>query len=122
MLMKKRVATTKVRPFIFACLTALVAFPEVSIATVGTGPAINLFTPMSIESLSATSKSAKALESSLETLIEKLETQSSLYEAANCSVSIPERMAKASFGPTPLTLIRSRNRRRSISLTNPYSC
>jgi hypothetical protein len=87
MLMKKRVATTKVRPFILACLTTIAAGPQVSIATVGTGPAINLFTPMSIESLSATSKSAKALESSLESLIEKLETQSSLYEAANCSVS-----------------------------------
>jgi len=87
MMMKKEAVPTKVRPLVSACIAVLLAGPQVSTATVGTGPAINLFTPVSIESLSATSKNAKALESSLESLIERLETQSSLYEAANCAVA-----------------------------------
>ena len=45
------------------CITLLLT--EFASANVGTGPAVNLFTPVSIESLSETSRSARELESSL---------------------------------------------------------
>ena len=67
------------------CITMLLT--EFASANVGTGPAVNLFTPVSIESLSETSRSARELESSLESLISKLEAQANLYEAADCAVT-----------------------------------
>ena len=67
------------------CITLLLT--EFASANVGTGPAVNLFTPVSIESLSETSRSARELESSLELLISKLEAQANLYEAADCAVT-----------------------------------
>lgn len=60
---------------------------EFAFANVGTGPTVNLFTPVSIESLSETSRGARELESSLESLISKLEAQANLYEAADCAVT-----------------------------------
>jgi hypothetical protein len=69
-----------------------------TLANVGTGPAVNLFTPLSIESLSETSRNARELERSLESLIEKLETQSSLYEAADCSLTYDDGCQKLRRG------------------------
>ena len=53
-------------------------------AITASGPSVNLFNAETLESLSNTSKTARALESSLEQVIAKLETQTSLYESADC--------------------------------------
>ncbi len=45
----------------------------------------------------------------------------SRIQRANSSASIPDRMVSASRAPTPLTLIRVRNRRRSSSVEKPNS-
>ncbi|MNN64726.1 hypothetical protein D3C81_1801790 [compost metagenome] len=39
----------------------------------------------------------------------------------NCCADMPDKMASASFGPTPLTLINSRNSARSCLSLKPYS-
>lgn len=56
-------------------------------AVTATGPSVNLFNAATIESLSNTSKTARALESSLEPVISQLETQTALYESADCASS-----------------------------------
>jgi hypothetical protein len=56
-------------------------------AVTATGPSVNLFNAATIESLSNTSKTARALESSLEKVINQLETQAALYESADCALS-----------------------------------
>jgi len=56
-------------------------------AVTATGPSVNLFNAATIESLSNTSKTARALESSLEKVINQLETQTALYESAECTRS-----------------------------------
>ena len=70
-----------------ALTTITLLVTELAFANVGTGPAVNLFTPVSIESLSETSRGARELESSLESLISKLESQANLYEAADCAIT-----------------------------------
>ena len=42
-------------------------------------------------------------------------------DGTNCCADIPERIASANFGPTPLVLINSLNNVRSCLLLKPYS-
>lgn len=73
----------------FSLALAITAFGGVTTAhaVTATGPSVNLFNAATIESLSNTSKTARALESSLEKVINQLETQTALYESAGCASS-----------------------------------